>query len=71
MLAIKHASKGQAQEIALHMGVSASVADIQTRFEMMVGDFASKITRKDSFAISPNNYDVTLKTQFWSKMVQD
>ena len=99
LLAIKRAIKGQAQEIALHMGETATVADILSRFEMMFGDvnpphvllaqfyaaeqktgesitdwysriedIASRIIRKDSTVISPNNYDVIVNTQFWTKM---
>lgn len=99
LLAIKRAIKGQAQETALHMGDTATVADILGRFETMYGDvdpphvllaqfyaaeqrtgesitdwysriedIASRIIRKDSTVISPNNYDVIINTQFWSKM---
>ena len=102
LLAIKRSIKGQAQEIALHMGETATVADILKRFEMMFGDvnpphvllaqfyaaeqhpgesvtdwyariedIASKIIRKDSTVISPNNYDVIVNTQFWTKMQDD
>ena len=101
-MAIKRSIKGQAQEIALHMGETATVADILKRFEMMFGDvnpphvllaqfyaaeqhpgesvtdwyariedIASKIIRKDSTVISPNNYDVIVNTQFWTKMQDD
>ena len=99
LLAIKRAIKGQAQEIALHMGETATVTDILNRFEMMFGDvnpphvllaqfyaaeqrqgenitdyysrmedIASRIIKKDSTVIRPNNYDVIVNTQFWTKM---
>ena len=102
LLAIKRAIKGQAQEIALHMGETPTVADILNRFEMMFGDvnpphvllaefyaaeqrpgesitdwyariedIASRIIRKDSAVISPNNYDMIVNTQFWTKMRDD
>ena len=38
LTSIKRSIKGQAQEIVLHMGESASVADILAQFEMMFGD---------------------------------
>ena len=38
LTAIKWSIKGQVQEIVLHMGESASVNDILSRFEMMFGD---------------------------------
>ena len=95
LTAIKRSIKGQAQDIVLHMGESASVKDILSRFEMMFGDvdpphillaqfyaaeqmagesitnwytrlqdMASKVMKKDSTLINPNNYDVTINTQF-------
>ena len=99
LTAIKRSIKGQAQEIVLHMGESASVKDILSRFEMMFGDvnpphmllaqfysaeqmagegitdwytrlqdMASKVMKKDSTLINPNNYDVTVNTQFWTRL---
>ena len=38
LTAIKRSIKGQAQELVLHMGESASISDILRRFEMMFGD---------------------------------
>ena len=97
--AIKRSIKGQAQEIVLHMGEDATVADILSRYEIMFGDvnpphvllaqfyaaaqapgetmtdwysrledLASRITRKDTNVISPNNYDILVNTQFWTKL---
>ena len=99
LTAIKRSIRGQAQEIVLHMGEDATVADIINRYDMMFGDvnpphvllaqfysafqtpgesitdwyarledIASKITRKDGNVISPNNYDILVNTQFWTKM---
>ena len=31
-------------------------------------DLASRIIRKDASIITPNNYDVIVNTQFWTKM---
>ena len=100
LTAIKRSIKGQAQEIVLHMGESASVTDILGRFKMMFGnvspphvllarfyaaeqgdkesitewysrseDLASKITRKDASVISPDNYDIVINIQFWTKLI--
>ena len=44
-----------------------SITDWYARLE----DIASKITRKDGNAISPNNYDILVNTQFWTKMCDD
>ena len=97
--AIKRSIKGQAQEIVLHMGEDATVADILSRYEIMFGDvnpphvllaqfyaasqspgesmtdwysrledLATRITRKDNNVISPNNYDILVNTQFWTKL---
>ena len=38
LTAIRRSIKNQAQEILLHMGEEASVADILGRYEMMFGD---------------------------------
>ena len=99
LTAIRRSIKDQAQEILLHMGEEATVADILARYEMMFGDvdpphvllaqfyaaeqnvnesmtawyarledLASRIIRKDASIITPNNYDVIVNTQFWTKM---
>ena len=36
--AIKRSIKGQAQELVLHVGEDATVADILSRYEIMFGD---------------------------------
>ena len=100
--AIKRSIKGQAQELVLHMGEDATVADILSRYEIMFGDvnpphvllaqfyaasqvpgesvtdwyscledLASRITRKDTNVISPNNYDILVNTQFWTRLHSD
>ena len=99
LAAIWRSIKDQAQEIILHMGEEATVADILSCYEMMFGDvdpphvllaqfyaadqnvnesmtvwdvrledLASRIIRKDTSIIMPNNYDVIVNTQFWTKM---
>ena len=44
-----------------------SITDWYARLE----DIASKIMRKDGNVISPNNYDILVNTQFWTKMCDD
>ena len=44
-----------------------SITDWYARLE----DIASKITRKDGNVISPNNYDILVNTQFWTKMCDE
>ena len=42
-----------------------------TNWYARLEDIASKITRKDGNVISPNNYDILVNTQFWTKMCDD
>ena len=44
-----------------------SITDWYARLE----DIASKITRKDGNVMSPNNYDILVNTQFWTKMCDE
>ena len=102
LTAIRRSIKDQAQEILLHMGEEATVADILCRYEMMFGDvnpshvllaqfyaaeqlssetmtawyarledLASRIIRKDASIITPDNYDIIVNTQFWTKMYNE
>ena len=56
-----------AQFYAAEQCPGESVTDWYAQIE----DIGSKIILKDSTVISPNNYDVIVNTQFWTKMRDD
>ena len=53
-----------AQFYAAEQGITESMTTWYARLE----DLASRIIRKDASIITPNNYDVVVNTQFWTKM---
>ena len=44
--------------------VNESITEWYTRLQ----DMASRVMKKDSTLINPNNYDMTVNTQFWTKL---
>ena len=53
-----------AQFYAAEQGANESITEWCARSE----DIVSKITRKDASIISPDNYDIVINTQFWTKL---
>ena len=53
-----------AQFYAAEQKAEESITNWYTRLQ----DMASKVMKKDSTLINPNNYDVTVNTQFWTRL---
>ena len=56
-----------AQFYAASQAPGESMTDWYSRLE----DLASRITRKDTNVISPNNYNILINTQFWTKLYSE